>query len=364
MKQVAIIIGILLLIIIVIAAPRSFESSNFTVKTAVDGNALILDNGYRIVLLGVNGSDESQEFLNQIQGKNIRVVMDSSSPRLVSMNKEQKTIYAYVKNDRKCLNSMILSSQKSDICIMPNLTDSLEAYLSYVGREGDYYIPEPMPEKDNQIVRPDDENDRKNERTPIAPHKGSETTGWSSNCSDNCNMLKVVVDFKNPTTRNFAINLASKSPGEYNFGQICAIFDHLYNNWKYVNDPSGAEYVAKASESISVANLSGDCDDFAVTMCACIIAIGGNARINTSWGRRGGHAFTEVDVTGLSETEMRKSISKLFSHYSIKNLCSRQSNGRVWLNLDWQAAYPGGKYFQFEECTIYEKDANESWKCK
>ena len=365
-KQTLIIGGVILLIIIILAVPRDIKTSKFTVNSVSDGNTLVLENGYEIVLLGVQGNEKSQDFLKGYVGKSVRMIMDTTSPRLASVKRgEKRKIYAYVKCDRICLNTAILQQKMCDICIMPNLSDSLDKYLAYVGREGEYVFPEPQPEP---VVEPDvpEEKDRPlpDKCDNVSPHKGSSSLGWSTDCSSNCSMLSEVVDFYCPTTRDFAVKLAAASPGNYNFGQICAIFDRLYNQWRYVNDPSGAEYVAKASETIASTVLVGDCDDYAVCMAACIISIGGNARINTAYGPRGGHAFTEVDVTGLSESTLRSAIVKMFPQYSIGKMHTRTENGRTWLNLDWQAGYPGGPYFEYNEITTYHRVSGHDWKCR
>lgn len=361
-KYLLIAAAIFIVLLIVLSAPRTMGKSKFTINSVVDGNTVQLDNGYQIVLLGVAGSEASQTYLQDYKGKNVRIVMDGSSPRLSGAKCKDKRIYAYVKMGSTCLNSVILKEQKSDFCMMPNLVDSLDSYLAYAGREH-VVIPEPVVVPDDTVSPDRRDRNREGDRS-VTPHRGTRINGWSTNCSANCSMLEDVVDFKNPSTRNFAVNLASVSPGNYNFGQVCAIFDHLYNNWKYVNDPKGSEYVARASESITDAHLSGDCDDFAVTMCACIIAIGGNARINTAYNAVSGHAFTEVDVSGLSESAMRTAINKMFRQYSIGRLHTRVENGRTWLNLDWQASYPGGPYFQFNQCTIYQRNFGTTWTCQ
>lgn len=365
-KPIIIIVIVLVLIFIALSAPRSIKTSNFTLGDVNGGNTLVLHNGYEIVLLGVSGSDKSQDYLKGFVGKDIRIIMDSSSPRLGKTKKgEKKRIYAYVKYGRKCLNSEILHNKLSDICVTPNLCDSLDSYLAYVGKDNEYVYPEPEPQpKPDNRRKEQDPIPEGRENKSIDPHKGTQKMGWSSECSDNCEMLSDVADFRNPITRNFAVKLASKSPGSYNFGQVCAIFDNLYNNWKYVNDPEGAEYVAKASESISQSSLSGDCDDFAICMASCIIAIGGEARVNTAWGPRGGHAFAEVCINGLSESEVKRTIAKMFPHYSISKIHTQTDDGNTWLNLDWQAAYPGGQYFQYTHNTTYVREYGEKWNCK
>ena len=355
MKYCLIIAGIFILFFLFVSTPRSLYKDEFTVREARYGNTLFLNNGYEVILLGIEGGSDAQSFLKQYEGRNVRFKFDSSMPRLNKPKRGERRIYAYVKSNKECLNSSLLVSKKSNVLVTPNLTDSLDSYLAYAGQDGAYIFPDP------EVVKERESQRRGN--SPVTPHQGSRASGWNSICEKNCSMLSEVVDFSNPTTRNFAVNLANESPGPYNLGQVCSIFNYLYNKWRYVNDPRGSEYVAKASESIGSANLSGDCDDFAVTMCACIIAIGGEARINTAYGPQGGHAFAEVNVAGVEDAKLKRIIQGIFTHYNVGQLYYRQEYDKKWLNLDWQSSYPGGKYFYYTECTTYEQKYDTNWEC-
>jgi hypothetical protein len=176
--------------------------------------------------------------------------------------------------------------------------------------------------------------------------------------------IKAAMDYANPVTRDYAVNLASRSPGVFNYGQIFAIFDQLYSNWKYVNDPTGFEYFGKASETIKT-NLSGDCDDFAILMAALVTAIGGDTRISLAYSVTTGHAFTEVYIGKVSDGAPTIALKAINEHYSgfflslfglrlVDKVWYRQdSGGGAWLNLDWQSKYPGGQYFDYVRCTIF-----------
>lgn len=185
---------------------------------------------------------------------------------------------------------------------------------------------------------------------------------WYSDGEKNIGMLEEVCDFNLPYTRNFAVELAGRAPGRFNMKQICEIFDYCYNNWHYVNDPAGTEYVARASESIHN-SLSGDCDDFAVLMASCIIAIGGEASIITaSRGDGRGHAYAEVCISSFSENDVLSVVRARFPQYNISSLHISSHDGKTWLNLDWQAGYPGGPYWSSTRKTTYVYSAStNSW---
>jgi len=71
------------------------------------------------------------------------------------------------------------------------------------------------------------------------------------NLSGDKKKLLKTCNFSSPEVRDFAIRMAGNSPGTFNLGQVCDMFDNCFTNWKYVNDPKGENYVAKASETIA-----------------------------------------------------------------------------------------------------------------
>lgn len=185
----------------------------------------------------------------------------------------------------------------------------------------------------------------------------------SCGLSETANTLQLQesVDFTNPTTRSFALALASKNDGPFNIDQVCNVYSYIYDNWKYVNDPRGVDYFSKASETINN-NLTGDCDDFAILMAATIEAIGGKTRVVFITEENGvGHAFTEVYLDG-DPNEIRERIDyhyqnifqSLFGLSEVAEINYYNADeGGIWLNLDWQSKYPGGAYPNYLKRTVY-----------
>jgi hypothetical protein len=162
--------------------------------------------------------------------------------------------------------------------------------------------------------------------------------------------LIVACDYDDPTVRNNSVALVGASPGEFNLGQICDIFDFSYTNWSYVNDPITNDYYSKASETIKN-GLNGDCDDFAILLCSMILSVGGEARINFAYDTSSGHAFTEVNIGRTNQSEVAKYLS---ARYHNAQMWHRKDNqGNVWLNMDWQARYPGGEYWKYDSGTCF-----------
>jgi transglutaminase-like putative cysteine protease len=110
-----------------------------------------------------------------------------------------------------------------------------------------------------------------------------------------------------------------------------------------VNDPVGQEYFAKASESVKY--LAGDCDDHAILMVAAMKAIGGTARFVSTTG----HLYPELYIGDKYDLERLTQIiqNNLFIVES-KDMSLHyhaDPDGKIWLNLDYTAAYPGGRFY-------------------
>ena len=169
------------------------------------------------------------------------------------------------------------------------------------------------------------------------------------------NKSKIIdaVDYENPKVRNFAVMAAIKYfkdvkgyRKQRRMIQCFSVFKEIRDRWNYVNDPKNGEYIAYASESLQ--HFSGDCDDHAILMAACIRAIGGTPRIIHT----GGHLYPEMLVGTKADLEMANYLIKeeLFVeesrgkevHYHVDEY------GQVWLNLDYTALFPGGPFMSEE----------------
>lgn len=176
-------------------------------------------------------------------------------------------------------------------------------------------------------------------------------------------------NYTHPIVRNFAAQLAGQHPGEFNIAQVCDIYDYYKKNWKYVNDPQirdngGKDYYAFASETIQN-NLNGDCDDFAILICSSILAIGGEARLNTACDKKGSscHAWAEVNIGTVDINEINRYLSIRYNIPGLKAQCrhkGRRDGDNKWLNLDWFSTtigngkyHPGGKYFDIGYGSTY-----------
>lgn len=332
---------LIIAIIIFLVAVWLWPSKVLKIKSVEDGSTVILTNGTTVKLLGISSTNEGKEELDLLIGKKIELVPDSNTPFEISRLDEYSVINAYLllpDYSFECINATLLKNGKASL--VENCIDSLNAFRRYslLGKEKNPSPPTPTPKP---VIDYDGEDIKLPEYQ--FPNERKYST-WYVDGSMNLEMLEEACDYNLPYTKSFANQLAGRSEGNFNPGQICEIFDYCYKKWRYVNDPNGQEYLASASESI--ANyLTGDCDDFAILMASCFLAIGADVCVNTGRNPNGGHAFTEVDISQFDSSDVLVTIKDRFSSYSISQLHTRSANGKVWLNLDWQAAYPGGPYY-------------------
>ena len=136
-----------------------------------------------------------------------------------------------------------------------------------------------------------------------------------------------------------------------------SVFKEVYGQWKYVYDPANEDYYSKASETLSQLAydeyFKGDCDDYSIMMAACIKAIGGEVRlvrttVKKSNGDEIGHLYPEVKFGNTEDLEtvvyLIKNIYFINETKGFPIHYFQDSKGFIWLNFDYNDAYPGGKY--------------------
>lgn len=169
------------------------------------------------------------------------------------------------------------------------------------------------------------------------------------------NKYKIInaIEYENPKVRDFALMATLKHfrdvRGYSNYRtaiQCFAVFKEINARWNYVSDPKGKDYIATASESIRF--LSGDCDDHAILMAACVKSIGGTPRLIHT----GGHIYPEILIGNRSDLEtinfLIKKILFMEESKSQKIHYHIDERGQIWLNLDYTATYPGGPFMSEE----------------
>ena len=176
--------------------------------------------------------------------------------------------------------------------------------------------------------------------------------------------LRNAVDYNNPDVVSFARNKATSNFQEYQglirdrrIIQYFSIFKEIHSRWIYVFDPIGEDFYSKASETIKQMEYNdrfkGDCDDYSIFMAACIRAIGGEVKlvrttITRSDGTTFGHMYPEVNIGDKKELD---NIAHIMRNVLFPNEIEsrpiryyQDPKGEIWLNFDYNDAYPGGRY--------------------
>jgi hypothetical protein len=179
----------------------------------------------------------------------------------------------------------------------------------------------------------------------------------------NASRIHSAIDFQNEAVRRFAVNSAVKNFGEYSkftqnrkVIQYFSIFKEVRSKWVYVHDPSEDEFYSRASETVKLleadGKFKGDCDDYSIMMAACIKAVGGRVRVVRTTivrpDRKVGHLYPEVMVGNTKDLEnlnylIREVLFELENKGKPIYYC-KDEDGSVWLNFDYNDAYPGGAY--------------------
>ena len=166
------------------------------------------------------------------------------------------------------------------------------------------------------------------------------------NISGKNRQLVEACDYTDNTVRNRAVHIAGSTPGSFNIGQVCDLFDYCISNWSYVNDAQKGEVIESAPNTLKN-GLNGDCDDFAVLMASMVMAVGGEARISYVYKGNRGHAFAEVNIGSTDVTDVERYVSKRYARIYKGNTWYRTDDyGNHWLNLDWWERHPGGRYYE------------------
>ncbi|WP_052310746.1 transglutaminase domain-containing protein [Methanoregula formicica] len=179
-------------------------------------------------------------------------------------------------------------------------------------------------------------------------------------------IIRDAINVNNSVTRDYAVSIIPRSHGgSFNLAQACDLWEDVYRNWTYVDDPRGSEYFSPASRTIAL-GMKGDCDDFAIVVAAMIESVGGSSRIVTAQNGTGGHAYPELYI-GDSSARFDTAAAYIRQRYHVTDVgChiteSADGTRHYWLNLDWWSRHPGGRFFADRGVRIaYYPDGTWEW---
>ena len=138
--------------------------------------------------------------------------------------------------------------------------------------------------------------------------------------------------------------------------QVCDIYDFMYANWQYVEDPLGEEYVGNASV-IWNGSLKGDCDDWTVATASALRLIGADVHFVIAKGPAGRHAYAEMVIDKADRYAVRQYLQHRYFRNDRKPeiyFCDYPGLNKTYINLDYQVPHPGGRYFKADNTLVVD----------
>ena len=129
------------------------------------------------------------------------------------------------------------------------------------------------------------------------------------------------MDYYLPNTRDYAVRyIPGEHEGVYSIEQVCDLWDGSISEWRYDAGSGGLLDISSASESINT-GLEGDEADYAVFLASMIKGIGGEARIKSVTGTKGGeYPYVELYLGNTEDLNTKiinnESLEQLKSNYS------------------------------------------------
>jgi transglutaminase-like putative cysteine protease len=167
-----------------------------------------------------------------------------------------------------------------------------------------------------------------------------------------------LVEPSQPDVRSRAAETARSYPGAYNIYQVCALFDMVKEEIKYVSDPRENDIWEPANVTLRIG--AGDCEDQAILLSSMLEAVGGTTRIYLT----DNHAFAAVYLgngTDAAEAAV-KGVRAYYGNVDVNYLTDEYGS---WLMLDpTSSLYAGGlpgKTAQVKIKGLEENETERSW---
>lgn len=189
-----------------------------------------------------------------------------------------------------------------------------------------------------------------NQNWSVREHKQVDQLSFNPTMFDNpeqkvTRLVKAKVQYKDSVVRNFAVQHSLENFDEFNYKyrqltRYFSLFKYINFNFKYVADAQRDEYYATPRETI-LNGLGGDCDDHSILMAAALMSIGATCRLVIIEG----HMYPELYIGDKKDFEIAQAaIIQFFEDEKIDRIYYHENDGQYWINLDYTANYPGGRY--------------------
>lgn len=168
-------------------------------------------------------------------------------------------------------------------------------------------------------------------------------------------LIKARVNTTDSLVRNYSVKHSLDKFDEYQpkYGMLTrylSLFQYINTHFKYVPDSQRDEYFASPRETI-LNGMGGDCDDHSILMASCLMSIGARCRLVIIKG----HMYPELFCGDKQGYElMQQAIIQLFDKEQIDRIYYHEHNNEYWINLDYSARHPGGRYLNDDVRMVIE----------
>ncbi|MDI9394904.1 MAG: transglutaminase family protein [Euryarchaeota archaeon] len=147
--------------------------------------------------------------------------------------------------------------------------------------------------------------------------------------------INLLVEPTDPEVRAKAAETARAYPGAYNIYQVCALFDMVKEEIKYVSDPRENDIWEPANLTLRIG--AGDCEDQAILLSSMLEAVGATTRVYIT----DKHAFAAVYLG--NEDASKAAVKGIRAYYGDVDVNYLTDEYGSWLMLDpISGLYAGG----------------------
>jgi len=141
----------------------------------------------------------------------------------------------------------------------------------------------------------------------VMPYNSSSSYSLSKNYYYYFDRINDMVEPFDLTIFQKAREITLPFSGNYNIFQVCAIFDYLFDNLNYMEDPEDKDVWSDPVTTLKRGG--GDCEDYAMLFSALVSSIGGTTRIYMT----DNHAFATVYIgKGVQANEILDEIDAYY----------------------------------------------------
>jgi hypothetical protein len=160
------------------------------------------------------------------------------------------------------------------------------------------------------------------------------------------NLFYIAMDYNSPEVAEFA-SVYKSDTDITDIRKICDVYTYFRNNWKF---SAASDYTNISKASNSLKTFSGSVHDYSVLMASVLKAMGLESRIIVI----ADHSYPELFICNQCDPEQY--LETINDYYKdifpekagikfARDIFYHQTRkGDIWLNLDFNALYPGGPF--------------------